>query len=362
MTIGESAISGPTGNTPQYDPYKEPTGLSSAEKEVVKNWTELPADATEVQKQYFHWVKEMMRPMETGIPGLPLDVTEEPQDGFGTGGPGGGPPEPPPPPGGLGNPNITPTDVQGNVWFNTSALVNLRYSMLEMQKANRDGALIMGEMEAELTKTWGELKQEEAKLIKKNLKSQAREAMYQMIGAIVSGVITAVGVVAAVGGAAAGGIAGGLRAAAARPGGAPAAATPSAPSTPAGGSTAAAATGAAPDAPAPAASSGGGVKTGILSGTLHGSQASAGLSQGISGFGSSAGQAISAGGAMVEKNQQAALEKDRVLVQAQGDLINKARDTLKAEADDALKHNDQIRQFLKQVSEDFAKLFNIAPH
>lgn len=231
-----------------------------------------------------------------------------------------------------------PKDIEGNSYFEGSGLLNLRLSLLEQQKTNRETALEFGLMEAELMLLWKELKQEEAKLTKESYLEQAKMAMMEVIGAAVSmgmSVASLAGMTATMGVGAARGAA----------------------QTRTTGST---------------SSPGGKVTTttyqkgftGRSQGAFSaGSAYSMGVGGSINQMSGSAGQIISGVGRMEGNENLAQIESLKLLIQATAEQVRKAQDTLEKGANDALEQNDRARQMLKQVNEEFARLFgSVTPH
>lgn len=245
------------------------------------------------------------------------------------------------PPGVVASSSQVSGETEGNVWFSGNFLVNLRYNLLDFEKVNRDSAMKYGEMEASLITLYTDVMNEKAELTEKSYDKQAEMAMFEMIGAAVSiGLSTAqVGMVA--GGALKGGISGMRNATGTRVPG-PAASLDGATAGP-------------PPTLAPTRMQKAG---GAFSGAASGAGAASHATMFMNSLSQSSSSFISNAAKMILFKEIGDIERDKVHVEAEADLIKKAMDSLSATQKEGLDQNDQFRAMLKQISEETARIFN----
>lgn len=90
---------------------------------------------------------------------------------------------PSPPTDAVGNRTSLPPDIAGNEWFSGNALAILRIATMEIEKVNRYAALKLGMTSAELTSFTTAIAKSIAHFTKKIYEANAREAMFEIVGA-----------------------------------------------------------------------------------------------------------------------------------------------------------------------------------
>lgn len=205
----------------------------------------------------------------------------------------------------------------GSSWFTNVLSLSIKLAIIDLQQQEKTNAMDAAILEVSAMRVMNELKKEISKLTEKSYNKQAEIAMFEMISAFVTIVFSAMQMTATVGGGIAGGMGKGT------------------------GAAAGAGSGAARGA------------SGGLQGAYHAGTASTPIGQ----MGSAMGQGIAAGAKMFILKEIGDIERLKVMSEAAYDAMKKTSESLHEQRSEALEHNNQMRAFVKALSEELARLF-----